>query len=127
MTTIKKSKTGRVLSNKMNKTLVVAVESYRNHPLYKKTIRKVKRYKVHDEKGECKEGDTVKIVETRPISKDKRWRVSEIIIKAAAIEIKPEEIATPEVLTETKQASAEVKAETPAEAGDVESAEEKKE
>ena len=107
MTTILKSKIGRVSSNKMEKTLVVLVESYRNHPLYKKTIRKVKRYKVHDENNECKIGDTVKIVETRPLSKEKRWRVSEIITKAAAIEVKPEEIAIPAVLSETKQVVAE--------------------
>ena len=107
MTTILKSKIGRVSSNKMEKTLVVLVESYRNHPLYKKTIRKVKRYKVHDENNECKIGDTVKIVETRPLSKEKRWRVSEIITKAAAIEVKPEEIAVPAVLSETKPVVAE--------------------
>ena len=107
MTTILKSKIGRVSSNKMEKTLVVLVESYRNHPLYKKTIRKVKRYKVHDENNECKIGDTIKIVETRPLSKEKRWRVSEIITKAAAIEVKPEEIAIPAVLSETKPVVAE--------------------
>jgi small subunit ribosomal protein S17 len=107
MTTILKSKIGRVSSNKMEKTLVVLVESYRNHPLYKKTIRKVKRYKVHDENNECKIGDTIKIVETRPLSKEKRWRVSEIISKAAAIEVKPEEIAVPAVLSETKPVVAE--------------------
>src|SRR5208283_2930363 len=103
MTIILKSKVGQVSSNKMDKTLVVLVESHRNHPLYKKTIKKVKRYKVHDEKNECQIGDTVKIVETRPLSKEKRWRVEEIIIKAAAIEVKPEEIATPAVLTEAKK------------------------
>ena len=102
MTTIQKSKIGLVSSNKMDKTLVVLVESHRNHPLYKKTIKTVKRYKVHDENNECKIGDTVKIVETRPSSKEKRWRVSEIIVKAAAIELKPDEIATPSVLTEAK-------------------------
>jgi small subunit ribosomal protein S17 len=96
----------------MDKTLVVLVESHRNHPLYKKTIRKVKRYKVHDENNECQIGDTVKIVETRPLSKEKRWRVEKIIIKAAAIEVKPGEIATPSVLTETKPAADEVKNET---------------
>lgn len=127
MTKIQKSKVGQVSSNKMDKTLVVLVESYRNHPLYKKTIRKVKRYKVHDEKNECKIGDTVKIVETRPLSKEKRWRVAEIIIKAAAIEVKPEEIATPSVLTETKPTIAEIKNETAAEATEAKSAEEKKE
>jgi small subunit ribosomal protein S17 len=107
MTIILKSKVGQVSSNKMDKTLVVVVESHRNHPLYKKTIKKVKRYKVHDEKNECQIGDTVKIVETRPMSKEKRWRVEEIIIKAAAIEVKPEEIATPAVLTEAKKTAVE--------------------
>jgi small subunit ribosomal protein S17 len=127
MTIIQKSKVGHVSSNKMDKTLVVLVESHRNHPLYKKTIRKVKRYKVHDEKNECKIGDTVKIVETRPLSKEKRWRVAEIIIKAEAIEVKPEEIAVPSVLTETKTTTAEVQNETTAETNDIKPAEEKKE
>jgi small subunit ribosomal protein S17 len=98
----------------MDKTLVVLVESHRNHPLYKKTIKKVKRYKVHDEKNECQIGDTVKIVETRPLSKEKRWRVEEIINKAAKIEVKPEEIATPEVLNEAKKTAVEVVGETAA-------------
>ncbi len=127
MTIIQKSKIGQVSSNKMDKTLVVLVESHRNHPLYKKTIKKVKRYKVHDEKNECKIGDTVKIVETRPLSKEKRWRVAEIIIKAAAIEIKPEEIATPAVLSESKTATAEAKDEIVGEAAETKPAEEKKE
>jgi small subunit ribosomal protein S17 len=112
MTIILKSKVGRVSSNKMDKTLVVLVESHRNHPLYKKTIKKVKRYKVHDEKNECQIGDTVKIVETRPLSKEKRWRVEEIINKAAAIEVKPDEIATPDVLNEAKKTAVEVVDET---------------
>ena len=127
MTTIQKSKIGRVSSNKMDKTLVVLVESHRNHPLYKKTIKKVKRYKVHDEHNECKIGDTVKIVETRPLSKEKRWRVSEIIIKAAAIEVKPDEIATPSVLTETKSEITDAKTETVVDIDKSEPAAEKKE
>ena len=127
MTVIQKSKVGHVSSNKMDKTLVVLVESHRNHPLYKKTIKRVKRYKVHDEKNECKIGDTVKIVETRPLSKEKRWRVSEIIIKAAAIEVKPEEIAVPAVLTETKPVMAEVNNETVVDTTESKPAEEKKE
>ena len=127
MTIILKSKVGQVSSNKMDKTLVVLVESHRNHPLYKKTIKKVKRYKVHDEKNECQIGDTVKIVETRPLSKEKRWRVEEIIIKAAAIEVKPEEIATPSVLTETKQTAVEVVNEAAVAATEVKPEEEKKE
>ena len=127
MTTIQKSKIGQVSSNKMDKTLVVLVESHRNHPLYKKTIKKVKRYKVHDENNECKIGDTVKIVETRPLSKEKRWRVSEIIIKAAAIEVKPDEIATPSILTETKSAIDDAKNETVVDTAKSEPVEEKKE
>jgi len=103
MPAMKKTKVGQVLSNKMDKTLVVLVESYRNHPVYKKTIRNVERYKVHDEKNECKIGDTVRIVETRPLSKEKRWRVSEIVTKAAAIEVKPEEIE-PKLVKEEPQA-----------------------
>ena len=127
MTTIQKSKIGQVSSNKMDKTLVVLVESHRNHPLYKKTIKKVKRYKVHDENNECKIGDTVKIIETRPLSKEKRWRVSEIIIKAAAIEVKPDEIATPSVLTETKSPIDDAKNETVVDTAKSEPVEEKKE
>jgi small subunit ribosomal protein S17 len=127
MTTIQKSKIGLVSSNKMDKTLVVLVESHRNHPLYKKTIKTVKRYKVHDENNECKIGDTVKIVETRPLSKEKRWRVSEIIVKAAAIELKPEEIATPSVLTETKTEITDAKTETTIDVAKPEPGAEKKE
>lgn len=127
MTIMKKSKVGRVLSDKMDKTLVVLVESYRNHPLYKKTIRNVTRYKVHDEKNECKAGDVVRIAETRPLSKEKRWRVAEIITKAAAIDIKPEEIATPEVLAENKTKDAEIADEAPVENTEAPPVEEKKE
>jgi len=127
MTIIQKSKIGHVSSNKMDKTLVVLVESHRNHPLYKKTIKKVKRYKVHDENNECKIGDTVKIVETRPLSKEKRWRVSEIIIKIAAIEVKPNEIAAPSVLTETKSPIADAKNEIVVDTAKSSPVEEKKE
>ena len=74
-----KQMTGRVVSNKMQKTVVVAVESVRRHPLYKHTIRTTKRYKAHDENDDCREGDTVRIVESRPLSKEKRWRVIEIV------------------------------------------------
>lgn len=74
-----KQMTGRVVSNKMQKTVVVSVESVHRHPLYKHTIRGTKRYKAHDENNECREGDTVRIVENRPLSKDKHWRVIEII------------------------------------------------
>ena len=69
----RKSKVGRVVSTKMDKTAVVTVESFRHHPVYKKSVRRVVRYKVHDEKNECGVGDTVRLVETRPISREKRW------------------------------------------------------
>lgn len=70
---------GRVVSNKMQKTVVVSVESVRRHPLYKHTIRSTKRYKAHDENDDCREGDTVRIIESRPLSREKRWRVIEIM------------------------------------------------
>lgn len=87
-----KTKIGRVVSNKMDKTVVVVVETTTHHPLYKKTIKKVVKYKAHDGRNECGEGDMVVIIETRPLSKEKRWRVSEIISKKAVVEVKPREI-----------------------------------
>lgn len=83
---------GRIDSNKMNKTVVVIIETAKRHPLYKKTVKKVTRYKAHDENNQCKPGDKVRIEETRPLSGDKRWRVAEIITKAEQVEIKPEEV-----------------------------------
>lgn len=79
---LRKTRTGTVVSNKMDKTVVVAIETSVKHPLYKKIIRQTSKFKAHDENNECNEGDKVKIMETRPISKDKRWRVVEIIEKA---------------------------------------------
>ncbi len=78
-----KTYTGKVVSNKMDKTVVVAVTRQFQHPVYKKTVKKVARFKAHDEKNECGIGDSVKIIETRPTSKDKRWLVLEILNKAA--------------------------------------------
>jgi small subunit ribosomal protein S17 len=75
----RKQKVGRVVSDKMDKTVVVSVESLRKHRLYKHTVRVTRRFKAHDEKNSCRTGDTVRIEETRPLSKDKRWRVLEII------------------------------------------------
>ncbi|MFC1929168.1 30S ribosomal protein S17 [Chloroflexota bacterium] len=88
----RKTRIGRVVSDKMDKTVVVAVETVKHHPLYKKTIRKVVKYKAHDEDNECKEGNIVRIVETRPLSKEKRWRVAEIITKKEVVEVQPREI-----------------------------------
>ncbi|MBI4266813.1 MAG: 30S ribosomal protein S17 [Chloroflexi bacterium] len=88
----RKTRVGRVVGDKMEKTVVVAVETLRRHPLYNKSIKRAVKYKAHDEKKECRLGDTVRIAETRPLSKFKRWRVKEIITKAPVVEIKPEEI-----------------------------------
>ena len=88
----RKTRIGRVVSDKMDKTVVVTVETLRHHPLYKKTIRRVVKFKAHDEKNECRLGDTVKIMETRPLSKEKRWRVAEIITKREVVEVQPKEI-----------------------------------
>ncbi len=75
----KKEKQGTVVSNKCNKTVVVKVAEYNQHPKYKKIIETMKHYKAHDAENTCKEGDVVRIVETRPISADKRWVVAEVV------------------------------------------------
>jgi len=77
----KKIYTGKVISDKMDKTVVVAIERLTQHPQYKKTIRKITKFKAHDEENKCKIGDKVSIIETRPLSKEKRWRIKEIIEK----------------------------------------------
>ena len=79
---LRKTRTGKVVNNKMDKTIVVAVEDHVKHPLYKKIIKKTYKLKAHDEKNECNVGDTVKVMETRPLSKDKRWRLVEVMEKA---------------------------------------------
>jgi small subunit ribosomal protein S17 len=89
----RKIRIGKIVSDKMNKTVVVQVESLRRHPLYHKVIRHVSRFKAHDENNVCHFGDVVKIVETRPLSKDKRWKVSEIIQKKETVEPLKEELA----------------------------------
>jgi small subunit ribosomal protein S17 len=76
-----KTYTGKVVSNKMDKTVVVAVTRHFQHPVYKKTVKKVSKFKAHDSDNACQTGDDVKIIETRPISKDKRWLVLEILNK----------------------------------------------
>lgn len=78
----RKIRVGRVVSDKMQKTVVVAIEERKSHPLYKKVIRRQERLKAHDEAEECRVGDLVRLMETRPLSKDKRWRVVEIVEKA---------------------------------------------
>ena len=79
---LRKTEVGRVVSNKMDKTVVVAIEDSVKHPLYKKVIKRTVKLKAHDENNECTIGDRVRVMETRPISKEKRWRLVEIIEKA---------------------------------------------
>ena len=92
MGTKRKIRIGRVLSNKMDKTVVVSVETVKHHSQYKKTIKKAVKYKAHDAKNECGAGDIVRIIETRPLSREKRWRVAEIITKKETVEVQPGEI-----------------------------------
>jgi small subunit ribosomal protein S17 len=117
--TKRKVRLGQVVSNRMDKTVVVEVSGPKRHPLYKKIIRRVVKYKAHDEKNECQVGDKVRIVETRPLSREKRWRVAEIVAKGEVVEISPEEITQEDlekVIPEkkAKEAEAEVKAEVEA-------------
>ena len=79
---LRKVRVGKVTSNKMEKTIVVAIEEHVKHPLYKKVVKRTYKLKAHDEKNECNIGDTVRVMETRPLSQDKRWRLVEIVEKA---------------------------------------------
>ncbi|HCC33230.1 MAG TPA: 30S ribosomal protein S17 [Clostridiales bacterium] len=78
----RKERVGTVVSDRMDKTVVVAIEMVKKHPLYGRRVRRTRRFKAHDERNECKVGDRVLIVETRPLSRDKRWRVAEIVERA---------------------------------------------
>ena len=79
---LRKTRVGKVVSDKMDKTIVVAIEDNVKHPLYKKIVKRTYKLKAHDENNDCNIGDRVKVMETRPLSKDKRWRLVEIIEKA---------------------------------------------
>lgn len=79
---LRKTRTGKVVSNKMDKTIVVAIEDHVKHPLYGKIVKRTYKLKAHDEENQCGIGDTVKVMETRPLSKDKRWRLVEIVERA---------------------------------------------
>ena len=79
---LRKTRTGLVVSDKMDKTIVVAIEDNVRHPLYKKIVKRTIKLKAHDENNECRVGDRVEVMETRPLSKDKRWRLARIIEKA---------------------------------------------
>ena len=76
---LRKTRVGRVVSDKMDKTIVVAIEDNVKHPLYGKIVKRTYKLKAHDENNECNIGDTVKVMETRPLSKDKRWRLVEVV------------------------------------------------
>lgn len=108
---------GTVVSNKMDKTVVVRIDRHKRHRLYGKTIRVTRRYKAHDENNECRLGDIVKISETRPLSRDKRWRVVEVVVKGDVAEVAPTEIGaslTGEIRAAQAEAAAKVAAEAAA-------------
>ncbi len=105
MASLEKLQTGIVVSNKMDKTVVVRIDRHKRHRLYGKTMRETRRYKVHDEKNECHLGDIVKIAETRPLSREKRWRVVEIVVRGDVAEVAPREIGA-HIIEETKAAAA---------------------
>ena len=79
---LRKTRVGKVVSDKMDKTIVVAIEDHVEHPLYKKIVKNTYKLKAHDENNECRIGDTVRVMETRPLSKDKRWRLVQIVERA---------------------------------------------
>jgi small subunit ribosomal protein S17 len=90
----RKTRIGKVIGDKMSKTVIVAVSTPWRHPIYNKTVKRIVKYYAHDEKKLSKTGDTVMIVETRPISRLKRWRIKEVLNKAEMADIKPSEITT---------------------------------
>ncbi len=105
MASQEKLQTGTVVSNKMDKTVVVRIDRHKRHRLYGKTMRETRRYKAHDEKNECRLGDIVKIAETRPLSREKRWRVVEVVVKGDVAEVAPREIGA-HIIEETRAAAA---------------------
>lgn len=105
----KKIREGLVVSDKMDKTIIVSIERKITHPLYQKTLRRNKKFKVHDEENKCKVGDFVSIIETRPLSKDKRWRVLEII-GAAKGKIEEEDKGRPALVRGKKEEELEASA-----------------
>jgi small subunit ribosomal protein S17 len=118
MASLEKLQTGIVVSTKMDKTVIVRIDRSKRHRLYGKTMRVTRRYKAHDEMNECRLGDVVKIAETRPLSRDKRWRIVEIVVKGDVAEIAPKEIGAT-LLEETRaEAAARVAARVEAEAAE---------
>ena len=104
MGSLEKLQTGVVVSNKMDKTVVVRIDRSKRHRLYGKTLRVTQRYKAHDEKNECNLGDVVKIAETRPLSREKHWRVVEIVQRGDVADVAPREIGE-SLLAETRAAA----------------------
>ncbi len=104
MASLEKLQLGTVVSNKMDKTVVVRIDRYKRHRLYGKTLRETRRYKAHDEKNECRLGDIVKIAETRPLSREKRWRVVEVVVKGDVAEVAPRDIGA-NIIEETRAAA----------------------
>ncbi len=94
METKRKTRIGFVISHKMDKTAIVGVEVLKRHPLYRKTFRRLTKYKVHDELNQCQPGDKVMIIETRPLSREKHWRILEIISRKEVAELKDEELTS---------------------------------
>lgn len=105
MGSLEKLQTGTVVSTKMDKTVVVRIDRSKRHRLYRKTIHTSERYKAHDEKNECNLGDVVRIAETRPLSRDKRWRVVDIVQKGDVAEVAPTEVGSTQ-LTELQATQA---------------------
>jgi small subunit ribosomal protein S17 len=101
----RKVRFGRVVGDKMDKTVVVSVQWRTSHPLYRKAINRRARFKAHDAANECRVGDLVRLVETRPYSKTKRWRVAGIISREEIAEVQPDEIAVDEEVMITRGAS----------------------
>ncbi len=91
----RKTRIGMVVSDKADKTVVIAFEWRQRHPLYRKSVRRITRFQAHDEQNTCRVGDQVRIVETRPISRTKRWRVVEVLARGEVPEVKPSEIGAP--------------------------------
>jgi small subunit ribosomal protein S17 len=92
----RKTMVGTVVSNKMDKTAIVAVERRIQHPLYKKIMRRTTRYKAHDANNTAKLGDVVRLAETRPLSKEKRWRIAETLVRGDVADIAPRDIGAPD-------------------------------
>lgn len=107
---------GEVVSNKMNKTVVVEIKSRKPHPLYRRIVNSTRRFKAHDEENRCNLGDLVRVIESKPISKEKHWQVAEVLTKGHVAELQPAEIGRTEVeeilpaRTQAEEAAAETEA-----------------